>query len=257
MKPGENSQNETYMVQDPLGNGLIKVLKSSNAFGSTKPPRRGKIRDVYDLGEEMIILTTDRISAFDVVYPTLIPHKGESLHALSVYWFERTNRVFPNHFKETLDSRSMKVIKAQRIDVEWVCRAYLYGSAWRAYRDGIRTILAFPTSYVKQHKGKELYLTFYKCLSDKKSINKEFLKNYIYNKLVSQREKLECSKLKNISLNEIKTSIDNAVSNDSMFNYFNSGKRSLRYYFLRTLKKDNVIKSLIGSYIKNPLKDIN
>jgi phosphoribosylaminoimidazole-succinocarboxamide synthase len=120
-----------------------------------------QIRDVYDLGEEMIILTTDRISAFDVVYPTLIPHKGESLHALSVYWFERTNRVFPNHFKETLDSRSMKVIKAQRIDVEWVCRAYLYGSAWRAYRDGLRTIsgVKIPNGLVMAEELPEVIIT--------------------------------------------------------------------------------------------------
>ena len=109
----------------------------------------------------MLIVTTDRISAFDVVYPTLIPHKGESLHALSVYWFERTRGVFPNHFKESVDSRSMLVTKAERIDVEWVCRAYLYGSAWRAYRDGARTIsgVEVPDGLVMAEELPEVIIT--------------------------------------------------------------------------------------------------
>ncbi|MFQ6054039.1 MAG: phosphoribosylaminoimidazolesuccinocarboxamide synthase [Candidatus Bathyarchaeia archaeon] len=128
------------MVPDPLGPGVVEVLRTSDLFGPERPPRRGKVRDVYDLGDEMLILTTDRVSAFDVVYPTLIPHKGESLHALSVYWFERTASLFPNHFQESVDVRTMRVLKAERIDIEWVCRAYLYGSAWRAYRDGARRI---------------------------------------------------------------------------------------------------------------------
>jgi len=131
---------ESYPVPDPLGPGMVEVLRASDRTGPGGPPRRGKVRDIYDLGEEMLIVTTDRISAFDVVYPTLIPHKGESLHALSVRWFTRTAPLFPNHFLEPVDARSMRVLKAERIDVEWVCRAYLYGSAWRAYRDGARVI---------------------------------------------------------------------------------------------------------------------
>jgi phosphoribosylaminoimidazole-succinocarboxamide synthase len=137
--PGENLK-DSYLVPDPLGPGEVEVLGASSVFGADRPPRRGKVRDVYDLGDEMLIVTTDRISAFDVVYPTLIPHKGESLHALSVHWLSKTGDVFPNHLLESVDSRSMRVLKAERIDVEWVCRAYLYGSAWRAYRDGARTV---------------------------------------------------------------------------------------------------------------------
>jgi phosphoribosylaminoimidazole-succinocarboxamide synthase len=131
---------ESYLVDDPLGEGKVEVLKSSDLFNGDPSPRRGKIRDVYDLGDHMLIVTSDRISAFDVVYPTLIPNKGKSLHALSEFWFKETKKVFPNHYQETLDDRTMKVTKAKRIDIEWVCRAYLYGSAWRAYRDGSRTI---------------------------------------------------------------------------------------------------------------------
>ena len=128
------------MVPDPLGPGKVRVLKASQLKGVEETPRRGKIRDIYDLGDQMLIVTSDRISAFDVVYPTLIPHKGESLHALSVYWFTQTGNLFPNHLQESVNSRTMRVLKANRIDIEWVCRAYLYGSAWRAYRDGARTV---------------------------------------------------------------------------------------------------------------------
>jgi phosphoribosylaminoimidazole-succinocarboxamide synthase len=130
---------ESYLVDDPLGQGKIEVLKYSD-YIQGKEPRRGKVRDVYDLGEEMIIVTTDRISAFDVVFPTLIPHKGESLNKLGEFWFKKTSNVFPNHFEVLEDSRAMRVKKARRIDIEWVCRAYLYGSAWRAYNDGAREV---------------------------------------------------------------------------------------------------------------------
>jgi phosphoribosylaminoimidazole-succinocarboxamide synthase len=131
---------EAYMVDDPFGKGQVEVLKASDMFDGDPKPRRGKVRDVYDLGEHMYIVTTDRISAYDIVYPTLIPHKGESLHSLSEFWFKETKDIIPNHYLETIDSRTMKVVKAERVDVEWVCRAYLYGSAWRAYRDGAREI---------------------------------------------------------------------------------------------------------------------
>jgi len=140
MKNDGNHEKGSYMVPDPLGDGMVEVLQSSNVFGDANPPRRGKVRDVYDLGEELLIVTSDRISAFDVVFPNVIPHKGRSLHALSEYWFQNTGDVFPSHFKEMVDDRSMRVTKAERIDIEWVCRAYLYGSAWRAYRDGARTV---------------------------------------------------------------------------------------------------------------------
>ena len=113
--------------------------------------KRGKVRDVYDLGDTLLIVSTDRISAFDVNLPDGIPHKGEALNLLSVHWFERTKNIFPNHFLECTDNRTMKVLKAERIDIEWVARRYLYGSAWRAYKKGSRTI-----SGIKLPNGLEL-----------------------------------------------------------------------------------------------------
>jgi phosphoribosylaminoimidazole-succinocarboxamide synthase len=157
----DNFEKDSYKVPDPLGPGEVEVVKASNVYGDERPPRRGKVRDVYDLGDELLILTTDRISAFDVVYPTLIPHKGRSLHALSEYWFKETKDVIPNHFLESVDDRSMRVLKAERIDVEWVCRAYLYGSAWRAYRDGARSVsgVELPDGLVMAEELPEVIIT--------------------------------------------------------------------------------------------------
>ena len=132
---------EAHIVEDPLGEGKIEVVRYSNAVKGVEP-RRGKVRDVYDLGKEMLIVTTDRISAYDVVFPTLIPHKGESINRLSEFWFNKTKDIIPNHFIMIENGRTMRVRKAERIDIEFVCRAYLYGSAWRAYRDGARLNMA-------------------------------------------------------------------------------------------------------------------
>jgi len=155
------SVKDRYMVDDPLDEGRVEVVGSSDLFPGEVTPRRGKVRDVYDWGDELVIVTTDRISAFDVVYPTLIPHKGENLHALAEYWLKKTGNIIPNHYIESLDSRTMRVKKAERIDVEWVCRAYLYGSAWRAYRDGARTVsgVELPDGLVMAEKLSEVIIT--------------------------------------------------------------------------------------------------
>lgn len=109
---------------------------------------KGKVRDVYDLGENLLIVATDRISAFDYILPSGIPHKGEVLTGLSAYWFAHTQRVVGNHYissrpidypsvapdsYDLLSGRSMLVKKAKRIDVECVVRGYLSGSAWKEY----------------------------------------------------------------------------------------------------------------------------
>jgi len=114
---------------------------------------RGKVRDVYDLGERLLIVATDRISAFDAVLPTGIPDKGLVLTQLSAFWFEMTGDIVPNHFIRVVDStrmesvpvelpreligRAMVVHKAQRLDVECVVRGYaVLGSAgWAEYHE--------------------------------------------------------------------------------------------------------------------------
>ncbi len=109
---------------------------------------RGKVRDTYDLGTELLIVATDRISVFDRVLPTLIPDKGKVLTALSSYWFGRLDHIIPNHLLSDgtdgwpsalrgiapeIDGRAMIVRRANRIDYECVVRGYLAGSGWAEY----------------------------------------------------------------------------------------------------------------------------
>jgi len=111
--------------------------------------KRGKVRDVYDLKDKLLIISTDRISCFDVVLPTCIPRKGEVLTKLSLFWFEFTNDIVPNHlitaevndypeelskYKDILKGRSMLVRKAKPIPVECIVRGYLSGSGWKEYQ---------------------------------------------------------------------------------------------------------------------------
>ena len=114
--------------------------------------RRGKVRDVYDLGEKLLIVASDRLSAFDVILPTPIPDKGKILNKAALFWFDRTKDIVPNHlitadFQEIaralpsgvklspwFDGRMMLVRKAERVDAECVARAYLAGSGWKEYK---------------------------------------------------------------------------------------------------------------------------
>ncbi len=98
--------------------------------------RRGKVRDVYEKDGELLLVSTDRISAFDVVLPTGIPSKGEALNRISAYWFEQTKDIVPNHLIEVTDPRSMLVRRTEPVKTEFVVRGYLYGSAWRNYQEG-------------------------------------------------------------------------------------------------------------------------
>jgi len=112
--------------------------------------RRGKVRDVYDLGDSLLLVATDRLSAFDVVFAEPVPDKGRVLNQLSAFWFDRTQRIvlnqvlatdfdsFPellDEFREQLAGRSMIVRKLRMFPVECVARGYLAGSAWREYRE--------------------------------------------------------------------------------------------------------------------------
>jgi phosphoribosylaminoimidazole-succinocarboxamide synthase len=98
--------------------------------------KRGKVRDVYDLDKRLLIVSTDRISAFDVVLPNGVPHKGEALNRLSVYWFNQTKNIIPNHILDVVDPRMVLVKKTEPVKIEFVIRGYLYGSAWERYREG-------------------------------------------------------------------------------------------------------------------------
>jgi len=98
--------------------------------------KRGKVRDLYDLDGKLLIVSTDRISAFDSVLPNGIPHKGEALNLLSAYWFKETEKIVPNHLLKVVDSRTVLVKKTNPIKIEFVVRGYIYGSAWEKYKNG-------------------------------------------------------------------------------------------------------------------------
>ena len=110
---------------------------------------RGKVRDLYDLGDRLLLVASDRISAFDVILPTEIPDKGKILTALSVYWFDRIKDIIPNHLITTdvdqfpsvcrphraqLEGRAMLVKKSLPAPVECIVRGYLAGSGWKDYQ---------------------------------------------------------------------------------------------------------------------------
>ena len=122
---------------------------SMTEFKSLTLKGRGKVRDIYDLGDRLLIVATDRISAFDVVMPNPIPDKGRVLTQLSKFWFDLTKEIVPNHiistevedfpegcrpYRELLKGRSMLVVKADPLPVECVVRGYLSGSGWEEYK---------------------------------------------------------------------------------------------------------------------------
>lgn len=129
---------------------------------------RGKVRETFDLGDRLLMIATDRISAYDSILPTGIPNKGIVLTQLSGFWFGRTREIVPNHMVTTdlrglpdgididrsrLTGRSMIVRKAERIDVECVARGYLSGSAWAEYRhSGEVAGLRLPSGLVESAK---------------------------------------------------------------------------------------------------------
>jgi len=124
------------------------IIRETNLSGLDQP-KRGKVRDIYDLGDSLLIIATDRISAFDVVLPNAIPEKGRVLTQISKYWFSRTSDIVRNHLLSTdvrdfpancrqhagiLEGRSMLVRKAKSLPVECIVRGYLSGSGLKEYR---------------------------------------------------------------------------------------------------------------------------
>ena len=125
-----------------------KTLSTTNFIG-VDFFKRGKVRDVYSVGDKLLVISTDRISCFDVVLPTCIPDKGQVLTRISMFWFEFTKDIIPNHFltanikdypdklqkyADELRGRSMLVKKASPIPVECIVRGYLSGSGWKEYQ---------------------------------------------------------------------------------------------------------------------------
>jgi phosphoribosylaminoimidazole-succinocarboxamide synthase len=123
------------------------LVRETN-FAGLKQLARGKVRDIYDLGDRLLLVATDRLSAFDVVLPTPIPDKGRVLTQLSLFWFETLQDVVPHHvitttdfpselkpYRDQLRGRAMLVHRTEPIRIECVVRGYLSGSGWKEYQD--------------------------------------------------------------------------------------------------------------------------
>jgi len=128
-----------------MSNGV--VLKTD--FTGLTLINRGKVRDLYDLGDSLLIVSTDRISAFDVILPNGVPRKGEVLNKMSIFWFSQVQDIVPNHiittdvnlfpeaclpYADVLAGRSMVVKKAKPLPIECIVRGYISGSGWKDYR---------------------------------------------------------------------------------------------------------------------------
>ena len=124
----------------------MRVVRETK-FAGISPAARGKVRDIYDAGDKLLIVATDRLSAFDVILPTPIPDKGRVLTQLSLFWFDLLRDVIPNHvlsatefpapfdaYREELAGRSMLVRKTAPLPIECVVRGYVSGSGWKDYR---------------------------------------------------------------------------------------------------------------------------
>ena len=129
----------------PLASPILQTT-----LARRRPDRQGKVRDIYEFGDQLLIVATDRISAFDYVLSPGIPDKGKILTQISAFWFERTRHVVPNHVvsvdpaeypaevrgeSATLLGRSMLVTRTEPLPIECVARGYLAGSAWKEYRE--------------------------------------------------------------------------------------------------------------------------
>jgi phosphoribosylaminoimidazole-succinocarboxamide synthase len=125
------------------------TVVSQTEFAGLKLLGRGKVRDLYEVGDRLLIVATDRLSAFDVVLPTPIPDKGRVLTQLSLFWFEKLRDVIPHHvveavhfptelapFERDLRGRSMLVRRTEPLPIEFVVRGYLAGSGWKEYKTG-------------------------------------------------------------------------------------------------------------------------
>ncbi len=136
---------------------------------------RGKVRDVYDIGDKLLIVATDRISAFDCVMPNGIPGKGKILTEMSLFWFDYVSDIVPNHlitssvdkypteiapYRDQLEGCSMLVRKAERIDIECIVRGYISGSGWREYqKTGAISGIKLPSGLVESQRLPETIFT--------------------------------------------------------------------------------------------------
>jgi phosphoribosylaminoimidazole-succinocarboxamide synthase len=153
----------------------MEKMYSEISIPDLKLFKKGKVREVYEVGENLLIVASDRISAYDYVLPSLIPSKGKILTQLSLFWFGHTELICPNHVitadvdeyppflrehKEKLEKRSMLVKKTEVLPVECVVRGYLAGSGWREYKaSGVTSGVSLPEGMQQANRLEEPIFT--------------------------------------------------------------------------------------------------
>ncbi len=153
----------------------MSMIMTQSNFSDLKLVNRGKVRDIYDLGEYLLLVTTDRISAFDVIMNEGIPHKGFVLTQISKFWFEQMADIIPNHivatevsdfpavthqYRDQLEGRSMLVKKAKPLPVECIVRGYVSGSGWKEYQQtGAICGISLPAGLVESQQLPEPIFT--------------------------------------------------------------------------------------------------
>ncbi len=153
---------------------MPEIVKETN-LSDIKLLKRGKVRDIYEVGDYLLIVATDRVSAFDVVLPDGIPYKGKVLTQISIYWFKQMEDIINNHivavdvdhypsvlhkYRDILDKRSMLVKKTKVVPVECIVRGYLSGSGWKEYKES-KTVcgIKLPEGLVESSKLEEPIFT--------------------------------------------------------------------------------------------------
>jgi phosphoribosylaminoimidazole-succinocarboxamide synthase len=173
--------------------------------------QRGKVRDIYDLGEELLLVASDRISAFDVILPTPIPDKGKILTRLSEFWFSKIGDIVPNHFITTkvdqfplacqphrslLEGRSMLVKKSTPAPVECIVRGYLTGSGWKDYQmTGAVCGITLPPGLVEAMRLDEPLFT----PSTKATVGDHDV-NITFNHMIEKVGKVKAEKMRDASI---------------------------------------------------------
>ncbi|MDP3042324.1 MAG: phosphoribosylaminoimidazolesuccinocarboxamide synthase [Candidatus Omnitrophota bacterium] len=187
---------------------MNKLVLLKTEFKDLALFRRGKVRDVYDLGENLLIVSTDRISCFDVVLPSGIPDKGKVLTGLSVFWFDFIKDITRHHlitadvdkyppelkkYKADLAGRSMLVLKTKPLPVECVVRGYLSGSGWKEYRQKQSVCgISLPGGLRESEKLPEIIFTpsTKAELGHDQNINQKYVEDLVGVELASRLKKI-------------------------------------------------------------------
>jgi len=196
---------------------MSKEVLLQTDFKDLKLFRRGKVRDVYDLGDKLLIVSTDRISCFDVVLPCGIPYKGKVLTSISAFWFNYIKEIVPHHlitqdvekypdefkkYKADLTGRSMLVLKTKPLPVECIVRGYLSGSGWNEYKQNQSICgISLPSGLRQSDKLPEAIFTpsTKADLGHDQNVNQKYISDLVGSNMAEQLKKISLEVYKRAS----------------------------------------------------------